>query len=125
MTKQVRAEIEELLKDFGGGRKTSTQYSVPSTQRAGTEYRVASTERASIQLLVAMTQKKQGRPWSRAQRRAWREMMDEAGCRLPFPQEREDVYQILAYVLGRLVARRISPRSAEAVVQVCKLMLRT
>ena len=128
MTKQVRREIEEMLKDFGGAARpaASTQYSVPGTQReeeraTGEGSRVVDVRPQTSE--VSDTQKKQDKA-KRAQRRAWKEMMDEAGCRLPFPEEREDVHQVLIYVLGRLVARKMRPTNAEAVVHVCKLMMR-
>ena len=126
MTKQVREEIETLLKDFGtsgerGIRRSGEQEQNRAIGSSG--QRVIEMQRPSTQYSVPSTQK-QGRPWSRAQRRAWREMMEDAGCRLPFPEDREAIREVLAHTLRRMVGCKMMPRDAEAIVHLCKLMLR-
>ena len=134
MTQQVRREIEELLKDFG--KQDGRKLQIPLPPRRDRDDRAASSEsrtpgseaRGARIIEVREADPKQlarQRAHRRAQRRGWNTMMREAGLRLPFPEDHEAIHEILAHTLGRMVGHRMMPRDAEAIVRLCRLMLRS
>ena len=145
MTKEVRARIEELLENFGGTKalpageqalRKLEERELPISLPAGRDDNPGAGEvqapRPAGRLgdpgfVIPFTPVHDPRREKRrrGQRRAWKKMMDDAGYDLPFPEDREAIFEILAYTLGRVVGQRMLPQRAEAIVHLCKLMLRT
>ena len=118
-----------LLEWEGGAQNGSTQYLVLGTQREDETPNASRAIDVRPQAPEARDEEerlaRENAQRRRAQRRAWRRMMDEAGYQLPFPEDAEAIREILAHTLGRVVGRKMRPQHAEAVVHVCKLMLRS
>ena len=132
MTQQVRREIEALLKNFGRqgeGKLQIPRLAARDDRGARTEERVASRgERGPRIIEVREADPRElarARAHRQAQRREWNRTMRAAGLRLPFPEDHEAIHEILAHTLGRMVGHRMMPRDAEAIVRLCRLMLRT